>query len=606
MWRSVSFLVVAASLAALSLAEAGDKAPDQTALADAREDVSQALLAETLGNNAERTKRLTKAWMAVPELAEANWHMARVHVADQWKPLAEVVSAAAQDPDQEQYSTLRDKAAGNPRALRDLARWCAKRQWHDRARLHYAQLLADPQADAAQKSDAVEKLNLVQVNGAWLTKEEVEARQEEAKAIQESLTKWRPKLKALQEIIDGADFAKRDRAIAELDKLDDPAMIPALESFLLDAKADFQEQAVKKLSSFRHFEATEALAQYSVLSESTVVRDAAIQALKERPIHEYCPLLLSGLVSPLKSRFSVRVLPRGEIQYVHAILREGPTANQFLLLNQVAHPKLVSNTIRKFDSSSPRSVSNFGDTPQEAAGRTFNEARTAVRRVESTIAVSNAMAANQNRLLFRALELTTGQALSHEPSAWWSWWQSQNEYYWPKPTQYAYSYHRFEYVIHQTSYRVNATSCFLAGTPVRTEMGIVPIESLKAGDRVLTQDQDSGELAYKVVLRTTLRPPAKMVEIKAGGENIYTTLGHPFWVAGQGWRMAKQLKEGDLLHGLGGATPIESIAAAGEHAAHNLVVDDTNTYFVGRAGLLVHDNEFRKPTRAIVPGLASE
>jgi hypothetical protein len=35
-------------------------------------------------------------------------------------------------------------------------------------------------------------------------------------------------------------------------------------------------------------------------------------------------------------------------------------------------------------------------------------------------------------------------------------------------------------------------------------------------------------------------------------------------------------------------------------------VDDFNTYFVGQQGLLVHDNEFRKPTRAIVPGLTEE
>ena len=137
-------------------------------------------------------------------------------------------------------------------------------------------------------------------------------------------------------------------------------------------------------------------------------------------------------------------------------------------------------------------------------------------------------------------------------------------------------------------------------------MGTVPIESIQPGDRVLAQDQDTGELAYQVVLTTTLRPPAKMLEIKAGGESIHTTLGHPFWVAGRGWQMAKQLKEGDLLHGLAGATPIESINAAGEHAAHNLVVDDDNTYFVGQSGLLVHDNEFRKPTRAIVPGLVRD
>ena len=91
------------------------------------------------------------------------------------------------------------------------------------------------------------------------------------------------------------------------------------------------------------------------------------------------------------------------------------------------------------------------------------------------------------------------------------------------------------------------------------------------------------------------------------GESIITTLGHPFWVSGQGWKMAKQLAVGDLLHSLHGAAPIEIVAPLdGKLAAHNLVVADFNTYFVGQSGLLVHDNEFRRPTRAIVPGLIAE
>jgi hypothetical protein len=96
-----------------------------------------------------------------------------------------------------------------------------------------------------------------------------------------------------------------------------------------------------------------------------------------------------------------------------------------------------------------------------------------------------------------------------------------------------------------------------------------------------------------------------MLAIQIEGEKIVTTLGHPFWVAGHGWKMAKELKPGDLLHRLAGAVSISAIEPAPKAAAHNLVVDDFNTYFVGHAGLLVHDNEFRRPTRAIVPGLAA-
>jgi hypothetical protein len=55
-----------------------------------------------------------------------------------------------------------------------------------------------------------------------------------------------------------------------------------------------------------------------------------------------------------------------------------------------------------------------------------------------------------------------------------------------------------------------------------------------------------------------------------------------------------------------GTVRIENVTPAGEDKAYNLVVDDFNTYFVGSSGLLVHDNEFRKPTRAIVPGLIDD
>jgi hypothetical protein len=86
-------------------------------------------------------------------------------------------------------------------------------------------------------------------------------------------------------------------------------------------------------------------------------------------------------------------------------------------------------------------------------------------------------------------------------------------------------------------------------------------------------------------------------------EQIVATLGHPFWVSGEGWRMAKELRCGEPLHGLHGSWPIRQIDELAEAEAYNLVVDEFHTYFVGRNGLLVHDNNFRQPTTAVLPGL---
>ena len=85
---------------------------------------------------------------------------------------------------------------------------------------------------------------------------------------------------------------------------------------------------------------------------------------------------------------------------------------------------------------------------------------------------------------------------------------------------------------------------------------------MQIGDRVLSQDPETGELAYKVVFTTTLRPPHAMLEIKAGDDKIITTSGHVFWVAGQGWRMAKELKRGERLHAVRHAVPIDHIEPA--------------------------------------------
>jgi hypothetical protein len=123
---------------------------------------------------------------------------------------------------------------------------------------------------------------------------------------------------------------------------------------------------------------------------------------------------------------------------------------------------------------------------------------------------------------------------------------------------------------------------------------------------VLSKNVDTGELTFQPVIARTVRPPSPMVKLSFGGEHVRTTLGHPFWVSGGGWRMAKELGDGAILHGVTASPRVESIVPDGEEEAYNLVVADFNTYFVGEAGILVHDNTQRRPTRASVPGVAAK
>src|SRR5213593_456630 len=87
----------------------------------AREEVHQALLAETVGNNEERSRRLMKALEIAPEFPEANWHLARIKANGAWLPVAEAMERADSNAEVQKYRELRAKAVNNLKPLRDLA-----------------------------------------------------------------------------------------------------------------------------------------------------------------------------------------------------------------------------------------------------------------------------------------------------------------------------------------------------------------------------------------------------------------------------------------------------------------------------------------------------
>jgi hypothetical protein len=124
------------------------------------------------------------------------------------------------------------------------------------------------------------------------------------------------------------------------------------------------------------------------------------------------------------------------------------------------------------------------------------------------------------------------------------------------------------------------------------------------GDLVLSRNVDTGELAYKAVIGTTVRPPRPIVRISVEGEEILATLGHPMWVVGSGWRMAKELSPGAQLTGVRGPVRVIVTESAENQTAYNLIVADFSTYFVGESGVLVHDNSPVRPTASVVPGVA--
>ena len=139
------------------------------------------------------------------------------------------------------------------------------------------------------------------------------------------------------------------------------------------------------------------------------------------------------------------------------------------------------------------------------------------------------------------------------------------------------------------------TACFAAGTSVQTLDGPRKIELIKVADRVLSQQTTTGALSFHTVIATHVNGPSKTLRIEINGESIVATGIHRFWQAGKGWTMARDLKPGDRVRMIGGVGSIQSIKPGKTQLVYNLDVAENRDFFVGYAGLLVHDFSFVLP-----------
>ena len=112
---------------------------------------------------------------------------------------------------------------------------------------------------------------------------------------------------------------------------------------------------------------------------------------------------------------------------------------------------------------------------------------------------------------------------------------------------------------------------------------------------MLTEDITNGALSYKPILVVHRNPPSPTFRVKLQGQAIVASHFHRFWVAGQGWVMARDLKSGDPIRTLGGVSPVESIESDAIQLVYNLDVADTADYFAGSSAALVHDNTLPDP-----------
>jgi len=391
---------------------------------------------------------------------------------------------------------------------------------------------------------------------------------------------------------------ERQRAARErLMQIGDSHAIPTMEAVVSMAGEEGALAVIDAADKLHGQEATDAMIRHAVMSNLPLVRQAAAERLRERSRESFVPAMLGEMYTLASSQFQITRLANGRLGYRHVMEREGRNERQVLQL----------------DTEYARSSRSNGEG-RDSLLRAFADSVRGAAQRDVAVAQRNFGQLALNDRLTAALNIATNQQLPADPQRWWQWWDEENDIVRQGEKQ-TRSQQEFRQVSiadrrpqsgRQSSPTGRQAECFVAGTPVWTRRGLAAIEKVRVGDLILGQDPNTGEVAFKPVLRTTIRPASKLVKVTAGRETFESSHGHLYWVVGHGWAKARLLDSGMQLHCLTGTVPVDKLEEGAEAETYNLVVADFNSYFVGKQRVLSHDVTERQPTTSIVPGLAGD
>lgn len=536
--------------------------------------VQSALASELDGPSEVREQLLRAALKQDSTFAPARWQLGFVRWENEWLDLDSAARLAKGDEQMAAYRKRRDLMVDTADDHRAIAVWCRKNKLTAEARIHWLKVLEFDQSDP----DALQALGLQLYNGQLLTRKQIEQEKIDVGNRLRAWKQWQPQFVKWRTAIERGNSKERENAVAKLQSVSDVAALPAIEAVFGNDDTELNLLLVEVAGRIADPASTQVLLRGALNSDAEPVRLAAIKQLKKRPLYTFVPQIAALMPGGLSTRFEIYVAEDGTVVHEHELFQQRSQANEHVFLQREVRRRGVV--------LAPVTVDLLAKAVKEA---------TAVEKMAKQQEQINARLSRRIRDLLAETtdfkHLDNKALLLQECAAY-------NETYapvlTPKPTRRA-AFRGFGYT----------ASCFPFGTPILTITGSMPIEKVKVGDRVLSQNPQTGELAYKTVQGVTLRPASPLVEIGVGSESIRTTRGHPFWVNGQGWVLAKQLQVGQYLHGIGGAVPIDRLSEAPAAEAYNLVVSDFDTYFVGQQRLLVHDNLPLEETVAIVPGMRS-
>ncbi len=542
-------------------------------------------------------EELVKAKNSAEEL---RWHAGFVKLNGKWLPFEESISPEPISGNEREYLDRRERSEHTWASQTALATWCSQHGLGERGQAHnyHALMFAPKNADLAQH---YQRMGYVRVGSEWLSRQEAFEAQRELVEYLEQLESGIPTVSRFADDLEAGRLSESSRR-ERLKQLANLNKIAALEQVLVPRSEQAGQAAVAALRQIPSYQASQALGRIAAHAPWLFVRDSAIDSLKDRRWEDFVPQWLSMFRMPITTEF--QRVTWGRHQGILCLFR---SERDF----EIEVGQLLvwwSPNFSDRRSGGPR------DSAQMSAYRRF--AAQHIRRKgtdlvelasERATLVQNGRIDEINDRLIEGLRAVTGQKLGDSPKGWWDWWQDHSGLS-------AVPSNAKRVVIVKEEQQINlppppmrppppVSSCLVAGTLIRTERGLVAVERIRLGDRVLSKNIETGELDYKVVLHTTVREAFPVTKFVVGDETIQATEGHHFWVSGRGWTKTRELAAEQPLHTAIGAVRVASTEPAESAPTYNLVVADFHTYFVGKSGILSHDVLPPKPTNKVVPGL---
>lgn len=580
-----------------------------------------------------------------------NWYSGKLLYGDNWLTPSEVKSMAGKDQRLSDYRKLRAAMQDTGREHQRLARWCEREKLGELAKVHWLHVL---RFDSNHKK-ALDALDLVWHRGILMDRDE-QARF----AIQEEIERdraedFRPQVIKLRRQLDGNDLKQRREAAGALRNLNDPAAAAVMAKELAEPGENDQQTRrrhaalVDVMAQVDDPRSSYELVQLALNSPWESIRYAATTALKERPMEEYVPEILSRMELPVTG--SVQLSEKGNHLVSNYTFQQetadGTTYKQSYKTSQrialqkyrratnyfrqktadervepgytkrVYIPPCGTMPGRYVDRYVPertipaqydyyRYTTTGDELPSYDRARQVakGHAGVAAIRIGNQVDQANARIKDNNQRLTGLLHEVTGQTLKAYPRSWWNWWRDHLEAH--SELALGGGQHRLEQAILEQQPRALAR-----GVAVWTLQGQRPVEELRIGDFVLSQDVRTGELAYKPILAMNAYPDMEMQRVHlrsrraaddSTAQEIVSGEGQIFFRAGQGWRRMSDLTSNAELHGLLAAATFESSEETYALDAYDVVVADFHTLFIGSQGLLTHDGTPVGATAQALPG----